>query len=360
MRRTAGLALVAWWLVPSQLWAQPAAPRCGQANAEIERALQLRERGRDDEGWQLLAALYARCPTPRVTAQLGVAEHALARWLDAAAHLDAALGAAHDAWVNARRGPLEALRRDVGGHLAELTLDCPLADAALTVDGVSRGLVRDHSPLRLTEGAHRIEVTAPGHRRALATLTLAGGERLVRRFDLAPEPPPAAPERDPTPAPATPPTARTAGRPQRAVGIAGLAVGAVVAGLGAYFWAETADAASAMRDAAPNTPGVYGAWARVSLTLNPDGARTYDEVCEAAALAQQPDARDAAAMCAAHDRRRLLAYALSIGGLALAGAGALLWALDRSPTEASPGARRRVRLFVPPRADLGLGLAGEF
>src|SRR4051812_16131890 len=69
------------------------------AEAAIRRGVDLRRQGQDDQALQEFKKAYELSPSPRAIAQIGLAEQALGRWVDAETHLEAALGSKTDAWI---------------------------------------------------------------------------------------------------------------------------------------------------------------------------------------------------------------------------------------------------------------------
>src|SRR5688572_26126191 len=94
----------------------------GEARADdveslIQRGIDLRRRGQDAEALESFRAANERRPTPRAMAQIGLAEQALGRWIDADLHLGEALSAGDDPWIVKNRGALEGARALVEKHL---------------------------------------------------------------------------------------------------------------------------------------------------------------------------------------------------------------------------------------------------
>ncbi|MBI5514917.1 MAG: hypothetical protein HY909_14170 [Deltaproteobacteria bacterium] len=142
----------------------------------IRRALELRRGGRDAEALDLLARAWERSPSPRLSAQLGFAEQALGRWLEAEAHLRGALVAAEDPWVSERRAVIEGALREVERHLGGLSVRCATPGAELWVEGHSAGAFPRSAPERVVAGLVHFEVRARGYQTEVRTMTvLAGG-----------------------------------------------------------------------------------------------------------------------------------------------------------------------------------------
>ncbi|MBK6533849.1 MAG: hypothetical protein IPF99_30960 [Deltaproteobacteria bacterium] len=191
---------------------------------------------------------------------MGTTEIQLGRWLAAEQHLQGALASTEDPWIVAHRTPLmEALGR-VQQNLADLEVVCPVAGAALSVNGQPVGTFPLMRPVRVVRGNVTIDVTAPGHdsARQVAAVTSANARAelsMVRTTtERAPEPvlvavqaTAATPAVAPTVAvaefvSATPeatviaPAPSGSGGPLRGLGIAAVVLGGIGAGVGALGW----------------------------------------------------------------------------------------------------------------------------
>lgn len=179
-----------------------------EVEAEHQRGMQLRARGRDAEAAAVFRELFARTGEPRALARLGLAEGALLRWADAEEHLQGALDRAADPWVIANRGSLEDVLRSVRQHLGSLTVTCPTPGATVQWTGQSPVALPLARPLRVPTGFLDLVVHAPGHslvtRRVAVT---AGTDPVAVEVTLSREP--ATPAAVVTP---TPPRASTTSR----------------------------------------------------------------------------------------------------------------------------------------------------
>src|SRR5687767_8112097 len=106
MRRGA-LAIVFLSLAPSLALAQ--------GDDLWERGVALRAEGRDAEALGAFEELHRQTGSSRALAQVALAEGALGRWSEAAAHMDEAL-AQPDDWVTRNRATLEEARAEMARH----------------------------------------------------------------------------------------------------------------------------------------------------------------------------------------------------------------------------------------------------
>jgi hypothetical protein len=146
-------------LSPATALAQPSA----EADALIERGIQLREKGHDDQALVEFRHAYALSPSPRARAQMALAEQAVGSWVAAEEHLREALSAESDPWIAGRRAILTTAAAAIARHLGSLVVTGPPESGArVLLDGVDVGpLPLDH-PVRVEIGSRLVEVRAPG------------------------------------------------------------------------------------------------------------------------------------------------------------------------------------------------------
>lgn len=101
--------------------ADPLSPECINADTLLDQGVAARQAGHDAEGLALFEQAQAKCPTPRATAEIALAEATLERWLDADMHLRAALQSP-DPWIATKREALERARAVIEKHLGHLRL----------------------------------------------------------------------------------------------------------------------------------------------------------------------------------------------------------------------------------------------
>lgn len=180
----------------------------GEALAEdaeslLRRGIEQRRRGEDTEALASFQAAHELDPTPRAKAQIGLAEQALGRWLDADKHLGEALSAGVDPWIVKNREALEGARATVEKHLGWLSVTADAEGAELWIDGARRGSLPLSSPVRLVAGTAVVEVRAPGHEPVQRRVEVTAGATSRETFTLTrarPAPPPEAPKTPAAPA----------------------------------------------------------------------------------------------------------------------------------------------------------------
>jgi tetratricopeptide (TPR) repeat protein len=166
--------------------------RAQDADALIKQGVELRREGKDQAALEQFRQAFDVAPSPRALAQMGLAEHALGRWVDAETHIRKALEAAQDPWIAKYRGTLEESRARIAEHLGTLVPSGGPDGGELRLDGQIVGTLPASRALRLPVGAVALEVVANGHVVLARTVNIAPGT--VTREDLGlPAPSVAAP-----------------------------------------------------------------------------------------------------------------------------------------------------------------------
>jgi hypothetical protein len=167
----AAIAFAAVLLVASGAKAAPASvSQAAEGERSIKRGVALRAQGKDAEALEEFKKAYALSPTPRALAQIGLAEQALGRWIDAERDVDSAMQSSSDPWIKSRGAPLREALDTIREHLGNLHVEGP-AGASVEVEGQSVGTLPLAAPVRVIAG----EVTV-----AVSGKDLARIERKVR------------------------------------------------------------------------------------------------------------------------------------------------------------------------------------
>jgi tetratricopeptide (TPR) repeat protein len=235
VHRASLLLVLAIAIVPSSSWADAS----GDANLAIERGVELREKGKDDQALVEFKRAYDLDPTPRARAQMGLAEQALGQWVAADRDMREALQTKGDAWIESRRGVLDSALGTVARHLGSLEVRGRSTTGDVFVDGVKVATLPMDGSQRVEVGTRTLEVRAAGYYPVSRTIVVASGETTRETIDLvalpiAPLAAAPAPEQ-PAAAPLAPPDG--AGSTQRslsyvAFGVAGASLATAFAGLG--------------------------------------------------------------------------------------------------------------------------------
>jgi hypothetical protein len=180
----------------------------------IKEGVEARKAGDDAGAVALFERANALGESPRALAQLGLAEQALGRWVEAEEHLTRALAFSNHPWISANASVLRESVGAVAQHLGSLSVEANVAQAELLVDGVSSGKLPLAKPLRLMAGAYTIEIKRAGYYPKTRRVVIDAGGMATESFSLQPEqaaPASVAPSstvagpRAATPAPAPPP-----------------------------------------------------------------------------------------------------------------------------------------------------------
>ena len=160
LRRTALISRVLLLFIGS-LGSIPAAA-ADDFDEIVKHGVELRTQGRDREALAEFERARALKDTPRVIAQIGLAEFALGLWLPAAEHIEAALKQDRDPWIKKNHDALAKAAAGIANHLgtAEIWGGPPGAEGFL--NGKRVGTLPSAPITRVVAGACTVLVTAPG------------------------------------------------------------------------------------------------------------------------------------------------------------------------------------------------------
>lgn len=174
-------AFVAAVVIASLSSAKPA--RADEVTDLLEQGVALRRQHRTEEALDAFLRAARLSPAPAILAQVGLAEQALGRWIEAAHDLDVAVAAADDPWIAKNLDALHGAQAIVAQHVAWLTVDVDVASAEIGLDGV--GLERGIAA-RVSTGPAVLEVRAPGYAPDIRHLELAPAEHARIAAKLVP------------------------------------------------------------------------------------------------------------------------------------------------------------------------------
>lgn len=155
----------------------------------LREGVALRRAHRDGEALARFEAAYRVLHSPRALAQVGLAEQALGRWVEAESHVSEALAVSDDPWIATNSPALRAALGVIGQHLGGLWVE-GVEGAEVFVDGQRVATLPMATPLRRIAGSVVIEVRAAGHESVRRPLVVPpGGEaREIIRMARAPSP----------------------------------------------------------------------------------------------------------------------------------------------------------------------------
>jgi hypothetical protein len=165
--------------------------RAEDVDAIMKRGTDLRRQGRDQEALVEFRRAAAIEETPRVLAQIGLAEQALGIWVDAEAHLGKALAAADNPWIRKNRTILGDALEVIKAHVGTVEVWGSPDGAEVVIDGRTVGHLPSVDSVRVAAEEVSLEVRAPGHATVTRTLHVKLGGLVRERVELRTLPPPA-------------------------------------------------------------------------------------------------------------------------------------------------------------------------
>jgi hypothetical protein len=225
----------------------PLAPRAAradedpraQAGVAYARGIELAEQGLYAAALEQFKSAYEKSPHFAVLYNIGQAQMALGRPIEAIEALTRYVRDGADQVPLSRREQVQAQVALLESRLAELSVTTDRPGALVTVDGREVGRTPLYQPLRMAAGAHTVSITMEGLTPIIKAIDLREGDRQALAFVVPPgvAPKPAAAELSAasvvaTPAPAAPP--RDLRKWAYVTAAAGAAAGA--AALGVYLW----------------------------------------------------------------------------------------------------------------------------
>lgn len=162
LRRKSLVGLIGASLSSTLLYTLPVRASDDDA-AIIHRGVELRKEGRNAEALLAFQRAFDEHPTPRARAQIALAEQALGRWLEAESGLVEALANESDPWIRRNVVPLDAALDVIRDHLGTLVIECSVAGAAVSLNGVVVGTSPLPPSLRVVAGNSTIQVTLNGY-----------------------------------------------------------------------------------------------------------------------------------------------------------------------------------------------------
>jgi hypothetical protein len=144
------------------------------ARALLEQGVDAREAGHDEEALALFVRANELEASGQALAQIGLANQALGRWVEAERFLSQALES-DDRWVRRRQEPLQAALATVRERLGTLELTGGLDGAEVRIDGEAVGTLPLSEPLRVPAGSVALEVRAPDYLPFQRTVQVPGG-----------------------------------------------------------------------------------------------------------------------------------------------------------------------------------------
>ena len=155
-----------------------------QTDKLIRRGLELRRAGQDEQALEQFRAAYAVHAAPAAKAQIGLAEQALGRWVDADSDLREALGHKGDRWIDKNEAALRAALATIAQHVGSLQISGSPAGARVSVDDRDVGTIPFSQPVRVVAGEAVVSVSAPGHTEISRKVIVTAGSLTREMFTL--------------------------------------------------------------------------------------------------------------------------------------------------------------------------------
>lgn len=266
-----------------------------EVDAMVRRGVALRQQGHEEEALGEFRRAQAMSGEPRVLAQVGLAEQALGRWLDADRHLAEAQRAADDPWIRRNRAPLAEARAQVATHLGRVRIFAEAPGAEAFANGELLGALPMPEGAPVVAGTNLLEVRAPGYVTMTRRAEVDAGHEARETFAMVREPAPAvAPAVVAAPGPMMPAASIAAPGPQtpgvrtggarRAWAWATLALGAAGLGVGTFATARVVGAVSRY-DTDPTCPGTSAATQPAACAAHLDDVATMQPLAVAGFVA---------------------------------------------------------------------------
>jgi hypothetical protein len=227
-------------LVPSAAAGQAGNPAAA-AEELVRKGVDLRKQGKNLEAFDYFQQAHALHPAPRPAAQLGLVEFQLGRWVEAEAHLEAALKVPGDPFIRQNRRTIEEAMATVRSHIAFIEIKGTPEGAEVAVNGRPVGRLPLAGLVKAGDGYAEVMISADGFQSTRNTLSLQAGltqqvyvtlQRLPARLAApAPGAPAVTGLGTPLPPADAPPVGST---PMRVLGMVTGAVGLAAVGYGVY------------------------------------------------------------------------------------------------------------------------------
>lgn len=158
-----------------------------EADDLMRQGLELRRQGQNAKALELLQRAQTLAPSAKALAQVGFAEFALQRWVDAETHLAQALSMTDSPWIETQRNHdmLEKTLADTRRHIGRVELR-GTSGAQISIDGKAVGILPISAPVHVAAGVVRIAATAAGRQAFEKSLAVVGGEEATLSIDLVP------------------------------------------------------------------------------------------------------------------------------------------------------------------------------
>jgi PEGA domain len=183
LRRRGVLAVAAFVIASLSVCSRAMADEAKDVAKIVQRGIDFRKAGRDAEALAEFQRAAKIEESPRITAQIALAEQALGLWLNAHRDLLAALEHSDDSWIRKNRLTLDKSREAIESNLGRVEVWGAPSGAAVTLDDKSIGKLPSASTwLAPTEATLR--VSAAGYEDFVRLLNVNADSRIREHVDL--------------------------------------------------------------------------------------------------------------------------------------------------------------------------------
>ncbi|HET6147107.1 MAG TPA: hypothetical protein VFH68_06210 [Polyangia bacterium] len=161
----------------------------GSENDLIRQGVEARKRSDDAGAFQLFKQAYSFHHSPRAAAQMGMAELALGRWVEAEAHLAESLRAKDDSWIKKNAKAIAETLERVRGEIGTLDVLGMPRGAEIVIAGEVRATLPLESPISVRAGEVQFQLRAVGYLSETRTVHVKARELTRESVSLSPIPP---------------------------------------------------------------------------------------------------------------------------------------------------------------------------
>lgn len=152
----------------------------------IREGVALRRKRDDAEALKKFQQAAEISASPRVMAQMGLAEQALGRWAMAHEHLSQALEGKSDPWIKKNLAAISQSLSRVDEHVGYIEILGGPPGAEVRIDSVSRGKLPLAHPLAASTGVVTIDLVSPGFDPVRRTTVVRAREAVRESFESLP------------------------------------------------------------------------------------------------------------------------------------------------------------------------------
>jgi len=151
----------------------------GDVDGLVERGIELRRDGRDDEALAVFQRALAQAPSSaRIKVHLAATYQALGQWAQAERYLRDAASDPNDAYIRRHRATIDKASAFIEQRLGSLDVTGGPDGAELVLSGQSIGQLPLSQPVRVPIGSYLLEVRKPGFYTVSRPISIGGGALL--------------------------------------------------------------------------------------------------------------------------------------------------------------------------------------